>query len=99
MAPEIVDIPQREWTLVASSVQYGLIDNLQTGFKYWQTFRNAGDNAPSTIVGNKVPFEAVRMFNKDSHERIASSYAIDVYVYCQREDGALSDNGKVRVTI
>ena len=96
-SPVIVNTPQREWTLVASATRTGIIDRLQTGFDYYQTYRCTGDIAPDTPVGSKVPDEAVVIFDDCDQVIIDSSVSIDVYIYCNAKDGGITRDGQVRV--
>ena len=98
-SPVIVNTPQREWTLVAGATRTGIIDRLQTGFDYFQTYRCTGDSAPDAPVGSKVPNEAVPIFVYCNQADIDSSVSVDVYIYCQAKDGAITRDGQLRVSI
>ncbi len=98
-SPVIVNTPQREWTLVASATRSGIIDRLQTGLNYFQTYRCTGDVAPDSPVGNKVPNEAVALFEDCDQAVIDSSFSIDVYIYCFSRDGAILRDGQLRVSV
>ena len=98
-SPVIVNTPQREWTPVASATRTGIIDRLQPGFNYYQTYRCTGDTAPVNPTDNKVPNEAVAIFEDCDQVIIDSSVSIDVYIYCYATDGAITRDGQVRVSI
>jgi len=86
--PVIIDCTANTWIKVASSVTAGTIFKLtQKREIYLQTWRIAGNTAPTTIV------EGVDMFEEYDFVVIDSQYPIDVYVRC------IDLNGKIRVDL
>lgn len=82
--PVLVDCHEGQWTLVATNQTAGIIHVLKDEAKYLHTYRVTGDTAPTTIE------EGVRF---DTQLNISDSAGIDIYVWCQIQDG------KVRVDL
>lgn len=97
--PRIVDIPNREWVLVAEGVHYGTLDKKQDAVIYYQTYRPTGQTGPDAPFGSTVPDEAVKIFQGTDQEEINSDIALDVYIYCKPENTGIDRPGRVRVAI
>lgn len=97
--PVVVECPQNTWTKVASGVVEGIVDRIQTGYSYYQTYRRSGQATPTDPIGTEVPTGSVQMFTQAPQEHIASSVPIDVYVLTQVKDQKISAPGKVRVSM
>lgn len=99
IGPEIVECPQGVWTKIASVATYGIVDLIQPGYNYYQTYRRTGQEAPMDPIGSEIPEGSVRMFTQVNQETIDSSFPIDVYILSQVLDGKIKAPGKVRVSI
>ncbi len=97
--PLVIEIVAGIWQKVATAVTTGTINRLQTGFKYYQTYRDTGGTAPDALVGNTLPLEAVTMFDETDQEKIESTSAIDVYVLALKVDNLSTELGRVRVDL
>lgn len=83
--PTLIDCPEGQWTKVATNVTTGVIHTInEAPAKYTQTYRTAGDTAPSTF-SEAAPFENELI--------VSSSVGIDVYIW------PLGTAGKVRVDV
>ena len=82
--PVLVTCLKEVWTKVVTGQTAGVIHVLKDEAKYLQTYRDAGGIAPTTVE------EGARF---DTQLNISASAAIDVYVWCQVQDG------KVRVDL
>ena len=96
--PQIINIPEWIWTKVATSVTTGIIHRLESKVYYYQTFRLAGEAAPSAPVQGAIPVEAIRMFDQ-GEERISSSELLDVYIMGANSDDDAVDTGKIRIDL
>lgn len=83
--PVIVNCPDKTWTKVASSVTTGVIWLKDSTPQYRQTYRVAGNPAPTDLADGKR-FQGEGML-------ISSGSAIDVYIY------PTGGEGKVRVDL
>lgn len=79
--PAIVACPEGEWTEVAASVTNGNIWIKDTLAQYSQTYRVAGEAAPTTFD------EAVLLSPPGAC--IRATEAIDVYIWCQKTAGSV----------
>ena len=79
--PVGIDCPKDVWTLVASGVLTGKLENDDSDADYFATYRVAGDPAPTTLDN------ATRIFSDTKDAGISSTEAIDVYIQCQTKDG------------
>lgn len=79
-----VNVVKDGWRKVATSVVTGTIYKMKTDTTYLQTYRLTGEAAPTLRT------EGVRLFQEfPDMERISSPAPIDVYVWCDNEDGIL----------
>ena len=97
--PAIVEIPEWEWTKVATNVVTGSIHRLTTVVNYYQTYRLTGEDAPDTPTVGTYPEEAVRIFDNSTQIPISSTNYIDVYLMSANSDDDSNETGKVRVDI
>lgn len=97
--PTIVTLTENEWVIVATGVTTGVIDRKATGIKYYQTYRNTGDTAPTNPTTNQIPDEAIQLFKNGEQAIISSRTPIDVYILSKREDKEITTQGKVRVNV
>jgi hypothetical protein len=80
--PVLVACPEDAWTLVASNVTSGQIWNKKTDARYYQTYRDTGQPAPTDLT------DAVNAFDgTENNEIISAAAGIDVYLYCEGDDG------------
>ena len=77
--PAIVSCPKNTWTKVATNVTAGQVKVQDQSALYFETYRLTGNSAPTGIT------ELSGLHGKTI--TIAASAAIDVYIYCQRNDG------------
>jgi hypothetical protein len=84
--PVLINCPVDTWTVVASGVTAGAIYNMTPSVKFLQTYRTAGQAAPSDNTEGVFAFNDVY-----SPLGISASAAIDVYLM------ALTTSGIVRV--
>jgi len=98
MAAELINIPEKTWTVVASSVTGGVIKLPETegDFKFFYTIRDAGEAAPVDDTDSGKYF---RMFQRSRNEIISSSNPIDVYIYGYNSDPDSSDVTKLLVDL
>ncbi len=83
--PVKVNIPEDTWTLVAGNVKTGLISIKQwQPSRYWQTYRIAGDPAPT---GDQSEDTSVETLARDIP--IGGSSSIDVYMFSKDVAGAV----------
>lgn len=76
--------PKGAYTKVATGVVTGVLHNKKTDAIYLQTYRVTGEAAPTDRA------EAVRMFIDNPEEEVISAKEpIDVYVWCDNDDGIL----------
>ena len=86
--PVFFDIPEDEWTKVATSVVTGMVHKVEsTPDSYQQTYRLTGEDAPTAESDGVVLFDGMQS------EPISSSDSIDVYIWAK---GAA---GRVRVDL
>lgn len=97
--PQIIEIPQGSWVLVAIAVKIGLIKIMKAGVIYYETNRLTGGDAP-TIAPGETDFEGVPIYYREN-ERIAgeslpigtgginATEPLDLYIYCDKEDGLI----------
>lgn len=79
-----VPCPKGVYTKIATNVLTGNIYRMKTNVGYFQTTRLTGTAAPTARN------EAVEMFVEfPNREPINNSEAIDVYVWCDNDDGIL----------
>lgn len=97
--PEIIDIPEWEWTLVSENVVTGSIHRLKSNVAYYQTYRLTGESAPTAPTQGTIPEEAVRIFDDGNQVPISSLDSIDVYLMSANSDDDADETGKVRVDL
>ena len=79
-----VNCTKGQYTKIATNVLSGNIYRMKTSVGYLQTTRKTGEVAPT------LKTEAVEMFVEyPNRESIKALEAIDVYVWCDNEDGIL----------
>ena len=82
--PAIVAAAADQWNLIASGVTNGQVHRKDTSPSvYLQTYRSAGDPAPTDKS------EGVQVFVAGDQADIAATSAIDVYLYPVGSDGAV----------
>jgi len=86
--PLIVSCPVGAWTVVASGITAGTIYNMTPSREFMQTYRMAGDAAPSTNADGVFAFN-----DPGAPLAISASDAIDVYLM------AIDGVGSVRVDV
>lgn len=74
-APAVTSVTAGAWTKVATNVQDVSIQAMQNTARYFWTYRDTGDPAP-TLATEKVPF-------RDSTVTITAGSGIDVYVWVE----------------
>lgn len=98
--PNVISLPEWEWTKIATNVIMGTIHRLSTTVYYYQTFRKTGEAAPTVPTIGTIPNEAVKIFEQKSEEDIESPAAVDVYIMTMNNDEDNDDDsGKIRVDI
>lgn len=97
--PVVLEIPEWEWTLVASAVTSGVLNRLSSTVRYYQTYRATGGTAPSNPTVGSLPEEATQIFEQSNQAVISNSVAIDVYILCANSDNDSNESGKVRVDL
>ena len=84
--PTTVSCPKNQWTKVATAVKNGGVWKRKNA-TYFQTFRQTGEAAPTLRT------DEAKIFVGYDFISISSDTEIDVYIYCEINDG------KVRVDI
>ena len=98
--PNVISLPEWEWTKVATNVVMGSIHRLSTTVYYYQTFRKTGEAAPPAPTIGTLPNEAVMIFQQKSEEPIGLAAAADVYIMTMNnDDDDDDDSGKIRVDV
>jgi len=96
MADPIV-FNQWEWTKLATGVTSVVLNNKRTGLEYFYTLRVSGDTAPTDLIAEEIPAEAVRIFEVLPVEVFKAQYSFDIYVFCAGIDKLISAQGAIRV--
>lgn len=105
MARTTENIPEREWTIVATAVTSGTIRRpLNMGqYSFFWTTRASGGAAPSdTTDTSDIELDsgdAQRLFDNNVSEEIASSSSIDVYIWAYNNDDDSSDTASLIVDL
>lgn len=96
MTPEVKNLPQWTWTLIAESVSVITINNLSPGFKVWYTTRDTGTTAPATPTETTVPVEAVDLYPRNETEAVLESQTLmDVYAFVYSKDVRTTSDGNL----
>ena len=100
MNPYLKTIDEETVVKVASNVTSGIINKHRfkgRDMTYLKTYRLTGQSAPSLVT---IKDEGVLMFSDNpEQDKITSSVAIDIYVYCNNADGDTDDIGKLIIWI
>lgn len=79
-----VNCTKDQYTLIATNVTTVVLQKLKTDAQYLYTYKTTGGTAPT------LRNEAVRIFVKNpEQETISKNSAIDIYIWCDNEDGIL----------
>lgn len=98
--PNVISLPEWEWTKIATNVIMGTIHRLSTTVYYYQTYRKTGEAAPTAPTIGTIPNEAVKIFEQKSEEDIGAPAAADVYIMTMNNDEDNDDDsGKIRVDV
>ena len=95
--PARVSLPEWTWVKVAEATKYIRVYRENTTVYYYKTYRQSGDDAPSTPVVGTLPDDAIKIFEESYVECIESSESLDIYIMCSNKDDDSDETGEIIV--